>query len=205
MIDSLYDCFKHWAGTGSVYIIADTHFDNPDCKLIDPEWPSPQDYIAKLKKKITKNDTLIHLGDVGNPEYLKELKCYKVLIKGNHDKKEQEAVFDEGYTGPLFIGERILLSHAPIFNLERWCCNIHGHNHAAANKLYCTSNLNHTNLAANVYNYEIFDLGKEIKKGLLSNINNFNRWTINEAIKQKRVQNLIDELNEGRFYTFFDV
>lgn len=35
MIPTLYDCFKHWAKSGSVYIISDTHFEDAGCKLMD--------------------------------------------------------------------------------------------------------------------------------------------------------------------------
>ena len=36
--------------------------------------------------------------------------------------------FDEIYTGPLFIAEKILLSHEPVYGLP-WCLDIHGHDH----------------------------------------------------------------------------
>lgn len=85
MISSLYDCFKHWSKTGSVYIISDTHFDDSDCKLMSKNWISPEEHIKLLNKMVHKTDTLIHLGDVGNVEWIKQLKCYKVLIMGNHD------------------------------------------------------------------------------------------------------------------------
>lgn len=86
MIDCLYPCFKHWSDGGSIYIISDTHFDDSDCKLMDPNWPTAQEQIKILKKYIHKADTLIVLGDIGDPIYMAQLKCHKVLIKGNHDK-----------------------------------------------------------------------------------------------------------------------
>ena len=53
----------------------------------------------------------------------------KVLILGNHDAKgAYKNYFDEIYTGPLFIAEKILLSHEPVYGLP-WCLNIHGHDH----------------------------------------------------------------------------
>ena len=39
-------------------LISDTHFDDPNCKLIDANWITPEEYIKKLSF-ITKNDTLI--------------------------------------------------------------------------------------------------------------------------------------------------
>ena len=56
MIDSLYDNFKRWSATGSVYIISDTHFDDEDCKLMDPTWPAAEEQIKILKKYLTKKN-----------------------------------------------------------------------------------------------------------------------------------------------------
>lgn len=185
----LYPCFKHWLEYDSIWIISDTHFDDFSCKYIDPNWITPEEHIQILKKELNKQTLLIHLGDVGDASYLDELKCYKVLITGNHDiLSKVSKYFDEVYIGPLFIADRILLSHEPIYGLENFCCNIHGHNHAAGDELYMSSNINHINLAANVYNYQVFNLSKEIKNGLLSQIKNYHRTTIDNATtrKQKR-------------------
>lgn len=86
MIDSLYEPFKKWSEKGSVYIISDPHLEDEDCKLMDSQWPEPQEYIDNIKKVVHKNDTLICLGDVGNPSWFSQINAYKVLIMGNHDK-----------------------------------------------------------------------------------------------------------------------
>jgi calcineurin-like phosphoesterase family protein len=180
MIKTLYPKFQSWSATGSVYIISDTHFDDSDCKLMDPNWISPEDHMAIIKADVRKTDTLIHLGDVGDASYLDELKCHKVLITGNHDVLSKVAShFDEVYTGPLFIADRILLSHEPIIGLEDFCWNIHGHDHASSFRKH------HTNLASNVCKYQLFNLGAEIKGGLLSQIENYHRITINLASERK--------------------
>lgn len=184
MIKSLYPQFQRWSATGSIWIISDTHFEDFDCKLMDPKWITPQEHMARIKEKIFKCDTLIHLGDVGNASYLDELKCYKVLISGNHDVLSKVAShFDEVYTGPLFIADRILLSHEPIFGLENFCINIHGHQHAGPDfhlSEKCDK-ITHINLAANVYQYNVLNLGYAIKTGLLKNIENYHRLTIDYA------------------------
>lgn len=181
MISSLYEKFKPWSSTGSVYIISDTHFDDSDCKLMDPNWISPQEHMKIIKRDVRKTDTLIHLGDVGNPAYLDELKCHKVLITGNHDKLSIVAEhFDEVYTGPLFIADRLLLSHEPIVGMEQICYNIHGHDHEG------TFRHNHINLASNVYHFRLFNLGASIKGGLLSQIENYHRRTIEKATDKKK-------------------
>ena len=86
MLKTLYDTFRHWSEKGSVYIYSDTHFEDSDCKLMDPNWISPQEQVNIINKVVHKNDTLILLGDVGNKEWVKKIKAgYKVLITGNHD------------------------------------------------------------------------------------------------------------------------
>lgn len=191
MIPTLYDKFKPWSANGSIYIISDTHFEDADCKLMDSNWISPQEHIDNIKKYVHKNDTLIHLGDVGNPEWLNQIKAYKVLIMGNHDQSATKfkLYFDEIYTGPLFIAEKILLSHEPIINGSTWF-NIHGHDH---NKLSYTEwrtnqsfaeSWNELNLAANVVDYQVYNLGNGIKNGLLSYVDGIHRLTIDKASKK---------------------
>lgn len=184
----LYPCFKHWLKYDSIWIISDTHFDDVDCKYIDPNWMTPEEHIQILKKVLNKQTLLIHLGDVGNPNYLDKLKCYKVLISGNHDTLSEVAShFDEVYTGPLFIADRLILSHEPIQGLEDFAMNIHGHEHTV------NFRRNHINLASNVYHFRIFNLGTSIKNGLLSQVENIHRVTIDNAIlrKQEREEYLL--------------
>ena len=206
MIKSLYPQFQRWSATGSVYIISDTHFDDPDCKLMDPDWITPQEHMEKIKKSVHKNDTLICLGDCGNASYFDELKCYKVLITGNHDVMSKVAShFDEVYTGPLFIADRILLSHEPIFGLEKICVNIHGHDHAGFWVTYDKKldHFTHINLASNVIKYIPYDLGKYIKIGLLSGVPNYHRITIDNATAKEKIEvELIGESAVGKTYVF---
>lgn len=183
MIDCLYDCFKIWALHGSVCIISDTHFGDKDCKYMDENWVAPEEHINIINKSVHKNDTLICLGDCGNLSYFRDIKAnYKVLIKGNHDDEKKNyywGIFDEVYDGPLFIAPKLVLSHEPL-PVTPYYLNIHGHDHSdKSHSPY------HINLAANIVNYQVFNLGKEIRKGILSPITNIHRYTINEAIKNK--------------------
>ena len=110
MIDTLYPIFREkWSDGKSVFIISDTHFDDADRKFMNYDI-TEKEQIATLKKYVN-GQCLIHLGDVGNPEYLKELNCYKVLIMGNHDERANKFkdYFNEIYTGPLFIAEKLVL------------------------------------------------------------------------------------------------
>ena len=191
MIVSLYDCFKHWSAKGSVFIISDTHFDDIDRPFMGYNI-SEQEQMNILKKYLHKNDTLIHLGDVGNPEYLQTLKCYKILIKGNHDQTHTSIpdnynwyhYFNEVYNGPLVIAPKLVLSHEPID--VTWAINIHGHDHSGKTDMY------HINLAPPYAGYQPFNLGKAIKKGCFASREDIHRLTIDYASKHSihRVENL---------------
>lgn len=236
MIKTLYETFQHWAEKGSVYIFSDTHFDDPDCKLIDTNWITPQEQIDIINKVAHKNDTLILLGDVGNIEWVKKLKAgYKVLITGNHDKgvenykrkitkkrewlteyinkngmecgyyilvPEDNKLFDEVYTGPLMISDKIILSHEPIPNID-WALNIHGHNHSntisydvrggygnsillGQLELPKSKDIYHINVCSNTINYTPVNLKDIINSGVLKNIESLHRQTIDEATERRK-------------------
>lgn len=87
--------------------------------------------------------------------------------------------------GPVFIAEKILLSHEPVYGLE-WCLNIHGHDHNGV-ELY-KEGCNHINLASNVCGYTPLNLGKIIKNGVLSNIPSIHRITIDGAMMRKKLR-----------------
>ena len=88
MILTLYEPFRHWSDGGSIYILSDLHFDDFDCKLMDPTWITPQEQIDIINKMIMKNDTFLCLGDGGCADYVKAIKAKKkILILGNHDSK----------------------------------------------------------------------------------------------------------------------
>ena len=244
MLPQLYENFQRWSDSGTVWLYSDPHFDDTDCKAINAEWPSPEEQITKINKKVHKGDTLIILGDIGNPEYIKRIKAgYKVLIAGNHDAgltnykktithetkeivvkyttEEQyekdiiimrksfhkylyekypyakiniqeryefhspfhffdatidDNLFDEVYGGPLFIGEKILLSHEPI-DLP-FCLCIHGHCHSEKG-FY--NERNKFNVCSNTVGFEPQNLSEIIKAGFLKRVETIHRLTIDKA------------------------
>lgn len=236
MIQQLYEPFKKWSEKGSVYIMSDPHFDDADCKLMNPNWITPQEHIDKINSVVTKNDTLICLGDCGNLDWIAKIKAgYKVLIKGNHDdkgddyykrKKDKEIVteeiisdkefeelnkkfsfalterysfhepfysivkvtdnhlFDEVYAGPLMIAPKILLSHEPIIAIS-YVMNIHGHVHNGEYEWKDIFGGKHLNLASDVTGWELVNLGKLIKNGLVADIKDIHRETIDNATERK--------------------
>ena len=185
MIPTLYPCFQHWAERGGVYLVSDTHFKDVDRKYMG-YFISNEDQLYILKDTCHKNDTLIHLGDVGDLEYIKQLKCYKVLIMGNHDQsvEKMKEVFNEVYSGSLWISQKLVLSHEPLRlrtcdTYEYVAFNIHGHDHSGAERDF------HLNICQNIYGYVPLNLKQFIKSGYLKNIKDIHRITIDAATERQ--------------------
>lgn len=184
MIESLYAPFIDWSKAGNILICSDTHFDDPDRYFIDKDWPDAEEHLARLNENMGKCDTFVHLGDVGDPEYIKQIKSkHKVLIMGNHDKgaTTYKPYFDEIYKGPLFISPKILLSHEPIY--LPYVLNIHGHIH---NELFATNlakNCLNINVASDVYEYRTLNLKTLIKFGYLSYVKDIHRYNIDNKVE----------------------
>lgn len=85
MIAGLYDNFKHWHISGTVWVISDTHFGDKELAAGIPGRPDDETLVKLINSKVGKNDTLIHLGDCGDISFIQKLKGYKILIAGNHD------------------------------------------------------------------------------------------------------------------------
>lgn len=184
----LYKPFEHWQEKGNIWIISDTHFEDADCRLMDANWIEPEEHIKNINAKIRKGDTLIHLGDIGNPKYLRNLNkgIYKVLICGNHDAgiSAYEKYFNEIYETALIIAPKIILSHERL--LTAGFVNIHGHEHSGPefNRYPNTIGADENritvgvNLAANKVNYQPWCLNNAVKGGLISKIDNIHRLAI---------------------------
>lgn len=188
MIKTLYPVFQRWSKTGSVYIIGDTHLYDAD-RVYMKYLISEEEQINRLKSICHKPDTLICLGDVGDPKLFAKIKSYKVLVMGNHDETASrfEPYFDEIYTGPIWIAEKLVLSHEPLclesgITKNPIAFNIHGHDHSGE---YYNDDY-HLNLAQNVYGYEPLSLSEFIKSGCLKHIKSIHRETIDTATMRKQ-------------------
>lgn len=193
MIKSLYPCFKHWSKEGGVYLVSDTHFKDLDRDYMG-YFISNEDQFYLLNDTCHKNDTLIHLGDVGDLEYIKKLRCYKVLIMGNHDQsiEKMEEVFDEVYSGPLWISQKLVLSHEPVYlqtydTSQTTAFNIHGHDHGGQERNF------HLNICQNIFGYIPLNLNQFIKSGELKKINDIHRITIDNAKIRKEMKDIHKE------------
>lgn len=176
MIEGLYKPFEHWAEKNAVWLISDTHFGEQDLMTAFPKRPHPDELVKIINQKVGKNGTLIHLGDVGDCEWAKRLKGYRVLICGNHDAggTTYADIFDEVYTGQLIISDKIILSHEPLD--INWLFNIHGHTH---NLIY--NRKGHLCVCADVIGYMPINLNQFVKSGRLKEFEPIHRSTIDTA------------------------
>lgn len=54
MIPTLYSPFQHWSDGGSVYLLSDLHMGDENCKLIDPNWITPEEQIEVINSRVSK-------------------------------------------------------------------------------------------------------------------------------------------------------
>ncbi len=156
-----------------------------------------EELVKKINSKVGKNDTIIILGDIGDVEYVKKIKGYKVLILGNHDKGASNykrlvitdvdgksiagdnRLFDEVYEGPVMINDRVILSHEPI-TVPEYMFNIHGHVHDKDNH----GDEHHLNVCAEAIDYTPINLLKTIKDGLLKDTKTIHELTVATATER---------------------
>lgn len=94
------------------------------------------------------------------------------------NKIKTNNLFDEVYTGPLMISDKIILSHEPIPNIN-WALNICGHDHSGS----CNDSY-HYCVCSNTINYTPVNLKDIINSGILNKIDSLHRLTINNATEK---------------------
>lgn len=145
------------------YLTSDTHFFHENIlKFERKKFKSITEHnnkIMNLFEELTSYDELYLIGDVGNfdkelLERWNNLKCKKILIFGNHDKKKTfyREIFDEAYDYPIYLNKRIVLSHYPIV-VNKDVINVHGHLHGATLSLP-----NYINANIHTQNYKLIKL-----------------------------------------------
>ena len=185
-LPQLYDIFREkWEPFSDIYLVSDTHFNDKELYIGTKriERKDTDEYIKLINSKVGKKSILIHLGDVGDLEVMKKIRGYKVLIMGNHDSgvTKYKEVFDEVYTGPIQIGEKLILSHEP---LEcDWAFNLHGHIHSFTHK----DDARHMCICPEVTKqFEPINFNQLMKSGFMSKIETQHRKTINAATKRAK-------------------
>ena len=99
-LPGIYDSFLgRWEGYQTVWVVSDTHFGDEELAAGIPDRLYKEHLVQLINSKVGRKDILIHLGDVGDLEFAKQLRGYKVLIMGNHDagKTNYTDIFDEVY------------------------------------------------------------------------------------------------------------
>lgn len=134
----------------NIFFISDTHFGHENMLHFtnyDGTRMRPFDSIEELDELMIQNwnemvkpgDKVYHLGDVfyksSNPDNIaKRLNGDKVLILGNHDRREAQwyLKYFRDVRGTNHIDGNYLLSHFPIHpdSKGRFVRNLHGHIHA---------------------------------------------------------------------------
>ena len=94
-------------------------------------------------------------------------------------------LFDEVYSGPLMISDKIILSHEPIIPCPDYLVNLCGHVHANKHKFKVDKH-QYYNFCAEAIDYRPVSLGNLIKNGLLSNVKDIHRVTVDGAIIRKK-------------------
>ena len=84
-IAGMYKIFDHWHKEGTLWIYSDPHFDDAELAAGVANRPSAEEQVKMINAKVGKKDTIVFLGDIGNVEWIKKIRGYKVLIMGNHD------------------------------------------------------------------------------------------------------------------------
>lgn len=113
---------------------------------------------------------------------------FKSFVKRTDNEKiiyTDNCLFDEVYNGPLFISDRLLLSHEPIIDSDSCFYNIHGHIHG--DKVIRTPYS--FNVCADAIHFIPLRIDTLLKGGVLKEIKNIHRFTTDNAIKRKTVDN----------------
>lgn len=127
-----------------IYLIGDTHFGHTNIikycnRPFINSYEMDEQIIKNWNNTVTKDDTIYHLGDfcfkydkLKTTELIARLNGHKILIKGNHDKKNsctkwKEMGFEETYGEPIVWNDELLFSHWPTINRDLF--NVHAHKH----------------------------------------------------------------------------
>ena len=132
---------------------------------------------------------LIDLGDNDGMSLYKTQcsKCHFVGFTFGNDfyAKDDNRLFDEVYSGPLMISDKILLSHEPIIPCPDCIVNLCGHVHANGHKFKVDGH-KYYNFCAEAIDYKPVSLGELIKKGLLSKVKDIHEVTVAGAVERKK-------------------
>jgi calcineurin-like phosphoesterase family protein len=128
MLPGIYDTFQHWGEKHqTVWIYSDPHFNDDELAGGIKGRPSAEEQVKSINAKCGRRDCLIVLGDVGDIDYVRQLRAeYKVLIMGNHDagtSNYKRQVITRIYDQDKFTKEEVLAEMRMYFH--NWKISIH--------------------------------------------------------------------------------
>jgi len=126
----------------NIWLTTDTHFGHENIiSFCNRPKNFEQLILRRMKSTITKNDILIHLGDIAwrdeklwNETLTSIPSKRKWLVRGNHDKRSISWYLERGwdFVGDQITldiyGKKVVLSHIPVVD-NGYDINIHGHFH----------------------------------------------------------------------------
>lgn len=168
---------------------------------------------------LSENDTFYFLGDLcgkGQEECVVRdilagafslTPAKKVMIKGNHDKRTPnsllEEVFDQVYDYPVYISDRVVLSHYPCAVYPSQV-NVHGHTHGMRLK-----DMNHICASVHVNKYRpVTSKDVERRLGRCATWDTrflYEPWAVDYQVTQERTDIITDsdnviDLSASRLY-----
>lgn len=115
--------------------------------------------ISNWSTRWAAGSTFYFLGDWGNTDYLwtmdllRKQNIYTICILGNHDSQSDiplfEKHFDEVYKYPIYLSNKLVLSHEPQNVWPNGQLNLHGHLHGSR-----LDSINHINCNIHVAGYK---------------------------------------------------
>ena len=126
-----------------IYLSADHHFNHENIiKICNRPFRNVEEMNKELirlwNSVVNPEDLVLYLGDFGfgGKDKLKDictkLNGSKLLIIGNHDKKQSNSVIRTIGFGDIYNTmqlDKILLTHKPVINVDKGIINVHGHIH----------------------------------------------------------------------------
>lgn len=111
-IAGLYKTFNHWHQEGTLFIYSDPHFGDAELAAGVFNRPTDEEQLAMINSKVGKNDTIIILGDCGDPSFISRIRArYKILVMGNHDAGRtnyERQVITQLFSKDLYTKEQVL-------------------------------------------------------------------------------------------------
>ena len=110
-IAGLYKIFDHWHKEGTLFIYSDPHFDDAELATGVVNRPTSEEQVKMINVKVGRRDKIIFLGDIGNVEWVKKIRGYKILIMGNHDSGRtnyERHIYEESFSMDEYSKEEAL-------------------------------------------------------------------------------------------------